>query len=253
MNFRNASGVQQRNGALHTLSIIAFVLMIASQAGRTASQHAGQVTIGTVPVPGATVTASQGDTQVVASTDENGVYTFGDLADGVWTLRIEMVGFVTVTQDVTVAPDSPPAMWQLTLRPFADIAQASASPPSSTPPSESPAAGSKAAAPSGAPASPPRGFQRAGVSSNGASAAAAAAASPPAAPAGPPPPAADSPFGAAEGLLVNGSVNNGAASPFAQLAAFGNNRRGGRSLYNGSVGGVLGSSVLDAETYSLSG
>ena len=28
------------------------------------------------------------------------------------------------------------------------------------------------------------------------------------------------------GFLVNGSVNNGAASPFAQLAAFGNNRRG---------------------------
>ena len=38
---------------------------------------------------------------------------------------------------------------------------------------------------------------------------------------------------AAEGFLVNGSVNNGAASPvFAQLAAFGNNRREARSLYN---------------------
>ena len=40
----------------------------------------------------------------------------------------------------------------------------------------------------------------------------------------------------ADGFLVNGSVNNGAASPFAQLAAFGNNRRGQRSLYNGGVG-----------------
>ena len=41
---------------------------------------------------------------------------------------------------------------------------------------------------------------------------------------------------AADGFLINGSVNNGAASPFAQLAAFGNNRRGARSLYNGGLG-----------------
>ena len=34
---------------------------------------------------------------------------------------------------------------------------------------------------------------------------------------------------AADGFLVNGSVNNGAASPFSQLAQFGNNRRGLRS------------------------
>src|SRR5262249_50911305 len=29
-----------------------------------------------------------------------------------------------------------------------------------------------------------------------------------------------------EGFLINGSVNNGASTPFAQMAAFGNNRRG---------------------------
>ena len=59
--------------------------------------------------------------------------------------------------------------------------------------------------------------------------------------------------GASDGLLINGSVNNGAASPFAQNPAFGNARRGGRSLYNGSLGVVLDSSVLDAENYSLTG
>ena len=35
-----------------------------------------------------------------------------------------------------------------------------------------------------------------------------------------------------DGFLINGSVNNGAASPFAQAAAFGNNRRGRGSLFN---------------------
>ena len=50
---------------------------------------------------------------------------------------------------------------------------------------------------------------------------------------------------------MNGSVNNGAASPFAQLAAFGNNRRGARSLYNWGVGAILGNSALDARPYSF--
>src|SRR5207237_7780645 len=40
---------------------------------------------------------------------------------------------------------------------------------------------------------------------------------------------------AADGLLINGSVNNGAASPFAQLGGFGTNRRGLRPLSNGGI------------------
>jgi hypothetical protein len=54
-----------------------------------------------------------------------------------------------------------------------------------------------------------------------------------------------------DGLLVNGSVNNGAASPFAQLAAFGNNRRGGRSLYNWSVFSLFDTSKWDAAPFSF--
>jgi hypothetical protein len=58
---------------------------------------------------------------------------------------------------------------------------------------------------------------------------------------------------AADGFLINGSVNNGAASPFAQLAAFGNNRRNARSLYNGGFGVLLGNSALDARPFSFTG
>src|SRR5262249_37910837 len=61
------------------------------------------------------------------------------------------------------------------------------------------------------------------------------------------------PFGTADGYLVNGSVNNGAASPFAQMAAFGNNRRGQRSLYNGGIGIQLGNSAWDARPFSFGG
>src|ERR1700681_1662909 len=109
--------------AYRVLSVVAFVLLIGSQPGRTASEHRGQVTVGTVPVPGATVTASQADKQVVTTTDQEGVYRFADLADGAWTLKVEMIGFTPVSQDVTVAPDSPPTMWELKLRPFEEIAR----------------------------------------------------------------------------------------------------------------------------------
>ncbi|HEX4170158.1 MAG TPA: TonB-dependent receptor [Bryobacteraceae bacterium] len=56
-----------------------------------------------------------------------------------------------------------------------------------------------------------------------------------------------------EGLLINGSTNNGAASIFGQAAGFGNNRSNGRRLYNGGLGMVLDNSTLDAKPYSLTG
>ena len=42
-------------------------------------------------------------------------------------------------------------------------------------------------------------------------------------------------------------------SPFAQLAGFGNNRRGLRSLYNGGFAAVVDNSALDAHPFSLNG
>ncbi|HEY6212015.1 MAG TPA: hypothetical protein VIW45_07005, partial [Vicinamibacterales bacterium] len=56
---------------------------------------------------------------------------------------------------------------------------------------------------------------------------------------------------AADGFLINGSVNNSASSPFAQLAAFGNNRRGARSLYNAGIGVLLGNSAWDSRPFSF--
>jgi hypothetical protein len=51
--------------------------------------------------------------------------------------------------------------------------------------------------------------------------------------------------------VINGSVNNGAASPFAQAAAFGNNRRGRGSLFNGGMAFVFGSSRFDASPFTF--
>jgi len=58
---------------------------------------------------------------------------------------------------------------------------------------------------------------------------------------------------ATDGLLINGSVNNAAASPFAQSGAFGNNRGGAKGLYTGGIGLILDNSALDAKAFSLTG
>ena len=48
-------------------------------------------------------------------------------------------------------------------------------------------------------------------------------------------------------------MNNGAASPFAQFPAFGNNRSGGHGLYTGGIGIIVDNSAFDARPFSLTG
>jgi hypothetical protein len=81
--------------------------------GLLASEHHGIVRSGGTPVPGATVTAEQGDKKVVTTTDEKGFYSFPELADGVWTISVEMLGFAKSARDVGVATDAPSPEWDL--------------------------------------------------------------------------------------------------------------------------------------------
>jgi trimeric autotransporter adhesin len=232
-----------------------------------ASEHHGQVKFGGLPIPGVTVTASQGDKKLVTISDDQGMYSFPDLADGVWTIEIEMLCFVPIKQDVTIGSDAAIPDWELKLLPLDEIrAQAgpsiappvslSVNAPAATPAPESadaakPAKKSKKTAP--AAANTPGGFQRADVNASKSDAATQSNANAAAA-------AGDNATGsddlskkAADGLLINGTANNGASSPFATNPAFGNNRIGMRSLYNGSIGFRLDNSALDARTFSITG
>jgi hypothetical protein len=234
---------------------IGLALIVALFAGLTlaAADHSGQVTATGVPVPGATVTATQGDKKVATSTDPQGNYRLPELADGVWSVRVEMPGFVPVTRDVTVAPDAPAATWELALQSYADITRdlPALPPPSAAPASPPPgqAARNTSTGRSNTPARPaatPGTFQRAA----GTAAAAPAAAAATAAPAEEPP--QNAAFGASDGFLINGSVNNGAATPFAQSAAFGNARRAlGGPRYNYSFGLNTRNSAWDASPYTF--
>jgi hypothetical protein len=201
---------------------IALALLLAALSLR-AAEHRGRVLYGGLPVPGAGVTATQGGQKRFALTDDDGRYVIPDLAGGVWTVEVEMQLFRTERREVAVADGASEVEWELRLAEAAVPAR----------PAGPPAAGTR--------------FQRAPVRAAAGAAASVAAA--------PPDPAAAAELAerAADGLLINGSANNPAASVFAQLPTFGNYRRGQRPLYNGNLGLVLNASAFDARSYSLTG
>ncbi len=216
------------------LLAIAVLTARASAAG-----FAGRVVFGDLPVPGATVTATKGDRHVTTVTDEQGAFTFADLDSGAWTVQVEMLTFVTLTRDVTIPADTPP-VWSLTLKPLEELT--SSRPPTAAAPSPT----------SIAPAARPTRTNPARPASPAPSTTTASTATSPASTS--PAPAADTPpADANDGMVINGSVNNGAASPIAQSPAFGNNRRQGRSLYNGGIAAVYGDSALDSRPFAFGG
>jgi hypothetical protein len=186
-----------------------------------AADYRGEVTFGGLPVPGATVTATQSDKTVTAITDLQGIYDLPNLSDGKWMVEIRMLGFAIVTQEVAIAADQPLPKWDLKLLPLDEIKAEMQAPTPPAPPPAVPAAAGQTAAPKPAAAKE----------------------------------SADDDLSqrAADGFLINGSSQNGAASPFAQMAAFGNNRNGGKGLYNGGVGITFDNSALDARPFSLTG
>ncbi len=226
-----------------------------------ASEHHGTVTFGGLPLPGATVTATQGDKSFTAVTDPSGAYTFPDLADGVWSIKVEMQTFSPITNDVAVAPDAPSPKWELKLLTLAEM-KATIAPPTPAAPAAStattgtaaaaPAPNSPAAAPAAANGKKPAkgkpgatpvpqqtgGFQKAEVNAAGAGANATPADN--IAP-------VDS-AGASDSMVVNGSVSNGI-----ERRTIGNARRGPGSLFRGDINAVLDNSALNANNFSLTG
>ena len=202
-----------------TLVALAFPSLAA------ASEYRGQVIFGGLPLPGATVTVTQGTKKFTAVSDQGGLYTFPDLADGPGKIEIEMQCFSTVQADITISPTTPAAKWELTLLPLDQITRLTKLPPapltslSTAPPLKKPAA---PGSPNENAAEIPKAAEEANQQSS-------------------------------DGFLVNGSVNNAATSRFSLDQAFGNRRYNSRSLYNGGLQFIYDNSALDARTYSLSG
>ncbi len=189
-----------------------------------ASEYHGIVSFHGLPVPGATVTLTEGAKRFTTVTDTQGFYSFSGLADGAATIRIQMTGFATLEQPITIASDAALGKAELQLltldqmlaqmKPVLSAAITEVqtrSEPKKTGEAPKPAGNQPAAAP-----------------------------------------AEDQSQRAADGLLVNGSVNNAATSQFSLAPRFGNTASG-QSMYNFSLFARVDNSALDARSYSLSG
>ena len=214
---------------------IGLLLLLATTA--CAAEHGGVVRFHNQPVPGATVRAVQGAKRVSTVTDAAGRYTFPDLADGACVIRVELLCFRPIEREIRVAPNEPPAAWDLEMLPVAAIqtAAAAAGPASVLSSAGTPPAAETSPAP---PARPPAPDPRS---------------SPKAAVATPPEPAPAPPDNASDSFLINGSVNNSAASTFSQSSAFGNMRKNSRYPFRFAVSATFGNAVFDARPYSLTG
>jgi hypothetical protein len=204
--------------------LVALVCLCTSVVSR-ASQYYGQVTFGGLPVPGATITATQGTKTFSVTSDEGGVFHFADLPDGQWKIEVRLQCFEPIASDVAVAPKMPAAKFELKILPTDQLeALAKAPPPvpAAPPPLKTIAEKSKDDKSQQAPAEMPK-------------------------------PPEDTNEQSSDGFLVNGSVNNAATSQFSLNQAFGNHRYSTKGLYNGGFAVILDNSALDARQYSLTG
>ena len=185
----------------------------------------GQITFGGLPVPGATIIATQGTKTISVTSDEGGVFRFDDLPDGQWKIQVKMLCFETIEADVTIAPKMPAAKYELKLLPADQLkALATAAPPPPPAPKPTLQAAEKKPENGAAQTQPEM-----------------------------PKPPDEGNQQSSDGFLVNGSVNNAATSQFSLNQAFGNRRFNTKSLYNGGFGVILDNAVLNARPYSLTG
>ena len=207
------------------LFVVLLMLCIAPLA--RASKYYGQVNFGGLPVPGATIIATQGEKAFSVTSDAGGVFHFDDLPDGQWKIEVKMLCFETIDTEVTIAPEMAAAKWELKLLPPDQLQALAKAPPPLLP-------------------APPA--LKAAAEKKPQTGTAAQQAAPEM-----PKPAEDANEQSSDGLLVNGSVNNAATSQFSLNQAFGNRRSNSKSLYNGGFAVILDNSALDARQYSLSG
>lgn len=204
------------------------VAVLLASACAWATEYHGQVFVQGVPVPGATVTVKRDGKTFATITDEQGLYAFPDLADGVWKIEIRMRGFAPLNSQATVAPNEPQGKFELTLLPLDRMLAQTRVSASAAPPNPQLA--------HRAPAKPKTEDK-----------------TPQSVAPMPPPPNEESNDDASDGMLINGSDNNASTSKYSLSSAFGNHRPGTRGLYTGGVAAAISDSAFDARPYSLTG
>jgi hypothetical protein len=199
--------------------------MLAAQTLWAAEYH-GRVRYEGVPVPGATVTLTQGSTELSTVTDSQGLYEFAKIDEGSWKVSIELRGFAPLSGTVTIGATNDQGEWTLQMLDLKQLLSMAQKEPLTT-----------------APLKPREKEQPKETAKD----------EKPQEPVPQPPQPNDDADRAADGLLINGSENNAATSQYSLSPAIGNHRPGSRALYNGSFGAYAENAVFDAKPYSLGG
>ncbi len=120
MHLRQAPGIEKnelnhaRTGITHK-TLVRSLLLVSLYLGPLVlhgAQFTGSVRAADQLIPGATVTAHQGETKVIGYTDENGQYHL-DLAPGPWNIDIEMFGLTPLHGIVTIGGDTVYKEWTM--------------------------------------------------------------------------------------------------------------------------------------------
>ena len=89
----------------------AFVILACAALGcLQAAEQRGTVRSAGLPIPGAAITAAQGDQKLTVYTDEQGSYVFENLPPGAWKLETEMFGFQPAELTINMADLTPPPL-----------------------------------------------------------------------------------------------------------------------------------------------
>jgi len=98
------------------LRLIVYAFLFLCGAGEALFAQSGFVKSGDQPIPGATVSVTQGAQTFATVTDEDGHYVFPSLAAGTWSVTIEMFGFETLKKDVDYGAAKGPMNFDLQLK-----------------------------------------------------------------------------------------------------------------------------------------
>lgn len=114
-NFRLFRSALPHVGYLRVVLLFA-VLTVSGAAQAVPTVHVtGVVRSAGLPIPGATVVATQSGHRITTTTDETGRYEF-DLPAGTWTVQVEMMAFTPARHDVVVGNAPVNADYALELR-----------------------------------------------------------------------------------------------------------------------------------------
>src|SRR5882672_3554981 len=107
--------------ALSRCVVAGVMLATAGQVLLAATDLTGHILFAGAAVPGATVTATHDNHRLTTTSDKDGAFRFTALDDGVWTIRVDLRGFVPMSREITIPHVEPSLVVTLTMQSYVEM------------------------------------------------------------------------------------------------------------------------------------